>query len=71
MSSNIILTRDNIVNADNNHLVYSFPTPVTFKPKDTIAITSAILYYSWFNISGSTKNNNNFLQYKWFDENKE
>jgi hypothetical protein len=69
MSSNIILNRDNIVSTDNNHLVYKFPSTVNFTKDDKIAITSAILYYSWFNVTA--RNNNNFLQYKWFDINKD
>jgi len=69
MSSNIILNKSNIsnLNQGNNSLVYEFPSDIQFKNTDSIAISSLNLYYSWFNIT--TKNNNNFFQYKFFNEN--
>ena len=64
MSSNIILNRLNIQNEDNNKLTYKFPSNVTFKKDDTIALNHFSIYFSWFNIS--SKYNNNFFQYKWW-----
>lgn len=67
MASNIILNKNNIANKSNNYLVYNFPSTVEFKKGDTIAVNHLNLYYSWFNIT--SKYNNNFFQYKWWDEN--
>jgi len=71
MSSNIILNKSNIrnLNQGNNSLVYEFPSDIQFKNTDSIAISSLNIYYSWFNITA--KNNNNYFQYKFFNNNKQ
>ena len=65
MASNIIFNKNNIVNAENNKLVYNFPTDINFGPNDTVAVSHLNIYFSWFNITA--KNRNNFFQYKWWD----
>lgn len=67
MSSNIIINKNNIVNLNNgnNKLVYNFPKDIQFREEDTISISHLNIYLSWFNISA--KYNNNFFQYKWFN----
>ena len=65
MSSNIILNKKNIVGSDNNHLVYEFINEQHFDEGDSIGITHLNIYNSFFNIT--QKNNNNFLQYKFWD----
>jgi len=67
MSSSIILNKNNITNSENNKLTYKFPSNITFGPTDTISLSHLNIYFSWFNIS--SKNNNNFFQYKWWDDN--
>jgi len=71
MSSNIVLNKSNIINLNqgNNTLVYEFPSDIQFKNTDSIAISSLNIYYSWFNITA--KNNNNYFQYKFFNNNKQ
>jgi len=72
MSSNIILNKSNIFNLNqgNNTLIYAFPSDILFKNSNsTIAISSLNIYYSWFNIT--SKNNNNYFQYKFFNNNKQ
>jgi hypothetical protein len=71
MSSNIILNKSNIINLNkgNNSLVYEFPTDIQFNNNDSIAISSLNIYYSWFNIT--SKNQNNFFQYKFYNNNKQ
>ena len=61
----IIMNTTNVVNdGQNNKLVYKFPNSVLFK--DTyIALSSAQMYYSWFNISSNL--GNNFFYYAWKD----
>ena len=66
MSSSIILNKHNIINKDNNELVYKFPKSITFGKNDSISLTHLNVYFSWFNISA--KNKNNFFQYKWWNE---
>lgn len=70
MSSNIVLNKSNIVNLDegNNKLVYHFPNDTEFKTGDTLGLSAVTMYYSWFNITA--QNNNNYFQYKFFNNNK-
>lgn len=67
MSQNIILNKSHIINLGNgnNHLRYELPRSITFTQEDTVALSNLSIYFSWFNISA--KNNNNFFQYKWFN----
>lgn len=65
MSSNIILNRNNVVNVENNKLIYKFPSNIKFTSGDTVSLSHLNIYFSWYNISA--KNNNNFFQYKWWD----
>lgn len=67
MSQNIILNKSHIVNLGNgnNHLRYELPRSITFTEEDTVALSNLNIYFSWFNITA--KNNNNFFQYKWFN----
>lgn len=65
MSQNVVLNRGNITNKSNSRLEYHFPRPVKFGKDDTVAISDLSLYFSIFNIS--KKNNNNFFQYKWYN----
>lgn len=69
MSANIVLNKSNIVNLNkgNNRLSYIFPRDVIFNQNAEIALSGLHLYYSWFNITKA--NNNNFFQYKWFNNN--
>jgi hypothetical protein len=53
----IVLTSNNLVqDGQNNKLVYQFPNSVLFK-NTYVALQSASLYYSWFNISSALGNN--------------
>lgn len=67
MASNIVLNKTNIINLNkgNNRLRYDFPTTIQIPKGSTIAMSGFHIYYSWFNISAA--NNNNFFQYKWFN----
>ena len=67
MSQNIILNKSHIVNIrnGNNHLRYELPRSITFGEEDNVALSNLNIYFSWFNITA--KNNNNFFQYKWFN----
>ena len=67
MSSNIVLNRSNILNSGNNKLLYEFPGKITFEEGDQLAISHMNIYYSWYNIS--SRYNNNYFQYKWWDAN--
>jgi len=67
MAQNITLNSSNIINSSNNKLRYNFPRDVKFGKDDKLAISHLNIYYSWFNIS--SKYNNNFFQYKWWDMN--
>jgi hypothetical protein len=62
MTSIIVLNQDNIVNAQNNTLVYKFPNSVQF-PHHQIAVMSVNMYYSWTNVN-STPLANNTIQLK-------
>jgi len=59
----IVLNSSNLVDdGQNNKLVYNFPSSVLFK--DTyVAISSASMYYSWFNIREAY--GNNIISYTW------
>lgn len=53
----IVLNSNNLVpDGENNKLVYNFPNSVLFK-NTYVALQSASLYYSWFNISSALGNN--------------
>jgi hypothetical protein len=52
----IVLTENDIVNADNNSLEYTLP-PGTHFEKASLALASVHMYYSWDNISSSLGNN--------------
>lgn len=61
----ILLTSNNIVNRDvgNNRLIYEFQQGgIQFKNNE-IALGTAQLYYSWYNISSANKNNT--YSYRW------
>jgi len=61
----LILNNSNLVqDGQNNKLIYRFPNSVQFKD-NYIALSSASVYYSWFNISSSK--NNNVFTYNWLD----
>jgi hypothetical protein len=67
MSQNVIFNKSHIVNLGNgnNHLRYDLPKTTQFSEEDTVALSNLNIYFSWFNITA--KNNNNFFQYKWFN----
>jgi hypothetical protein len=67
MSQNIILNRGNITNQNNgnNRLRYDLPRTVIFEENDTVSLSNLHVYFSWFNITAV--NNNNFFQYKFFN----
>lgn len=53
----IVLNSNNLVqDGENNKLIYSFPNSVLFK-NTYVALQSASLYYSWYNISAALGNN--------------
>lgn len=53
----IVLNSNNLVqDGQNNKLVYRFPNSVLFK-NTYVALQSASLYYSWYNISSALGNN--------------
>ena len=53
----IVLTSNNLVqDGQNNKLVYQFPNSVLLK-NTYVALQSASMYYSWFNISAALGNN--------------
>jgi len=59
----IVFNSSNIQDTSvNNTLVYKFPNSVQFK-NNYIALQSATMYYSWFNISASLGNNQFSFQY--------
>lgn len=61
----LILNQTNLVNdGDNNKFVYRFPNSVQFK-NNFIAFTACSIYYSWFNISATLRNNT--FSYNWID----
>ena len=59
----IVLNSNNLVpDGENNKLVYSFPNSVLFK-NTYVALQSASLYYSWYNISAALGNNTYQFQF--------
>jgi hypothetical protein len=67
MPYTIILSGSNVVSGTNNtQYKYRFPNAITFDKYSSVALISANLYYSWFNVSSSLYNNN-VLSYKWFN----
>lgn len=60
MPQTIVFTQANLVGTGNNTFEYNFPTTQTFK-NASIAVCSAAMYYSWYNISAAL--NNNSFQY--------
>lgn len=58
----IILNKNNLIGTDNNTMVYNFPSSAQFT-KDSVAVQSISMYYSWFNISSAL--NNNKISYTW------
>lgn len=53
----IVLNESNLVqDGENNKLVYRFPNSVLFK-NTYVALQSASMYYSWYNISSALGNN--------------
>jgi len=58
----IVFNTTNITSTDNNVLVYNFPNSVVFD-NHSIALASASMYYSWFNISALL--GNNIFTYTW------
>lgn len=60
----IVLNKSNIINSQNNTLVYKFPNSVNFSNNE-IAVQSVKLFYSWENINDTPLGNNNFT-YTWY-----
>ena len=61
----IINRRNNVSTSTNkNEFRVAFPSPIEFKGAE-IALSSAFLWYSWFNIRAQF--NNNSFSYKWTD----
>jgi hypothetical protein len=59
----IVLNESNLVqDGENNKLVYRFPNSVLFK-NTYVALQSASLYYSWYNISSALGNNTYQFQF--------
>lgn len=59
----IVLNSSNLVDdGQNNKLVYNFPSSVLFE-NTYVAVSSASLYYSWFNIREAYGNNT--ISYTW------
>lgn len=62
----IVCTQANVTqNGFNNQLVYSFPNSVLFDNHE-IALASASMFYSWYNIDQTTLQNSTFY-YWWMD----
>jgi hypothetical protein len=59
----IVLNENNIVGANNNSLVYQFPSSVDLTGCE-IAVSNITMYYSWDNINSTTLENNIFY-YNW------
>ena len=57
-NSMIIINEKNIINSDNNRIVYKFPSIVEFDNNTTIELTCFNIYYSWFDISDTTQKYN-------------
>jgi hypothetical protein len=61
----LVLNSTNLINdGQNNKLVYKFPNSVFFKDS-YIALASAQMYYSWFNITNNLRNNT--FSYNWIN----
>jgi hypothetical protein len=61
----IILNQGNLVqDGQNNKLVYRFPNSVLLNDA-YLAVSSVVMYYSWYNISSTL--NNNIFSYNWID----
>jgi len=61
----IILNQGNIVpDGQNNKLVYRFPNSVNLNDA-YLAVSSVVMYYSWFNIT--SQYNNNTFSYNWIN----
>lgn len=60
MPQTIVFTQANLVGTGNNTFEYNFPSTQTFK-NASVAVCSASMYYSWYNISAAQ--NNNSFQY--------
>lgn len=60
----LVLNRNNLEpgNPNNNRLIYTFPSSITFKDQ-YVAVSSISMYYSWFNITQEYQNNT--LTYTW------
>lgn len=58
----LVLTQNNIVNSDNNTLVYNFPNSIDLTGS-SVAFSSVNMYYSWDNINITYQNNT--FQYVW------
>jgi hypothetical protein len=59
----LVITQSNIVaDGENNKLRYNFPNSVQFK-KNSIAVASVNMYYSWYNIASIYQNNT--FSYSW------
>lgn len=59
----LVFNQTNIVpDGQNNKLVYRFPNSVSLKDK-YIAVSNISMFYSWFNITSTSKNNT--LSYTW------
>lgn len=58
----VILNKENLINSDNNTLLYTFPSSAKFND-ESIAVSSLSLYYSWYNISSTL--GNNIITYTW------
>lgn len=64
--SQIIITGNNVVpNGRNSEFIYNFPNSVNLAGCE-ICVQSVTIFYSWFNISAATYNNNQF-SYSWLD----
>jgi len=59
----IVLNESNLVqDGENNKLIYNFPNSILFK-NTYVALQSASLYYSWYNISSALGNNTYQFQF--------
>ena len=55
----ITLTRDNIVNSDNNRMVYDIPGSKSLEGAE-VALSTLYMYYSWQNVNNTSLANNTF-----------
>jgi len=63
VASIAITTADLVAGTDNSVYSYSFPISSLFDEGDEVALSSANLFYSWFNIT--TDNDNNSFSFEW------